>query len=277
MQCFEEKCAICGKFFKTKAGLTSHLATHTKEYFKCKFCTPDCHYAAEKSFRKHLRWHAQGEQHHTCEVVLSNGETCGKKFEWPNQLKIHGLSHQPPTKACRVHKNCAAIYTFDTERNHHEQHGLAKRIFKCIPCNQTFKDSTNREIHMIRFHFHERNNNNLYIGPGEAPPEHFIQKSKSGTAKQQTFQEPSTQDDNTTDEPAAPVIKPRRPKGRRNNVVANKPNVREGDPNLAVPLVANLDTTTTTVTLENVSSGSEYIPSDHERRHAYDSDHLPDL
>ena len=81
LQVFEERCAICGKYFKTKEGLKSHLAVHTKTYYKCKMCAkPDRQFASEKAFRHHLQWHALGEKYYICDNVDPIVGLCNKKF-----------------------------------------------------------------------------------------------------------------------------------------------------------------------------------------------------
>ena len=88
LQVFEERCAICGKYFRTKVGLTSHLAAHTKTYYKCTFCS-DRKFASDKSFRRHLTWHSLGEPTFECQHVSSDGSKCEKTFESQKQLDSH--------------------------------------------------------------------------------------------------------------------------------------------------------------------------------------------
>ena len=259
MQVFNERCAMCGKYFQTKEGLNSHLAKHTRTYFKCKFCSlPDRQFASEKAFRHHLQWHALGENYYACDNDDPILGKCTKQFEWPAQLKSHSLTHLPPSKPCRVHVNCDAIYTFEHERTKHEEKGKALRIFKCDPCKMKFKDSFNRDIHLIKKH------GSRSFGNADPPPAHIVQTSKSGSAKALTASSaPATQSippqaSSTEDE--EPQVKSPPPKRRR----------KKDDKN------SSLDTTSTSLTGGH-SSGSEYVPSREEAQHAYDSDFLPDI
>ena len=260
LQVFEERCAICGKYYKTKEGLKSHLAVHTKTYFRCKMCVlPARQFASEKAFRHHLQWHALGENYYVCDYVDAVIGQCNQKFEWPRQLKSHQLTHQPPSKPCRVHKNCDAIYTFEYERTKHEEKGKALRIFKCVPCNARFKDHYNRDIHMIKIH------GSRSFGAVDPPPIHIVQKSKSGSAKNVTAAAasaaPSTEPmppRHTSTEDEAPQVKspPKKRRRKTKDITSSQ-----------------LDTTSTA----GHSSGSEYVPTTTEARHAYDSDFLPDI
>ena len=262
LQVFEERCAICGKYFRTKEGLKSHLAVHTKTYYKCKMCSqPDRQFASDKSFRHHLQWHALGENYYIRDNVDPVVGLCNKKFEWPRQLQSHLLTHQPPSKRCRVHTNCDAIYTFEYERTKHEEKGKALRIFKCVPCNMRFKDHFNRDIHMIKRH------GSRSFGSVDPPAIHIVQQTKSGSAKAVTASAasatqsipPTPVQHTSSDEEELQVKSPPKKRRRRSN----------GN-------TSNLDTTSTSNTAGH-SSGSEYVPTRSEAKHAYDSDVLPDI
>ena len=154
LQVYRERCELCGRYFKSERGLKSHLVKHTNSSMRCKLCVKKRKFTSDISFKKHLKWHSSGEVLHTCEFVTNKDseEICGLTFEWPDWLKSHQLSHYPPTKACRVHPGCEAIYTYNSERLKHERTGVARKIYKCDACNVTFKDDINRHIHMGRYH-----------------------------------------------------------------------------------------------------------------------------
>ena len=254
LQVFNERCAMCGKYFQTKEGLKSHLAKHTKTFYRCKFCPkPYRQFASEKAFRHHLHWHALGEKLYPCDNIDPVAGQCDKKFEWPRQLESHLLTHQPPSKRCRVHNNCDAIYTFEHERKKHEEKGHALRIYRCDPCKMKFKDSFNRDVHLIKRH------GSRSFGNADPPASHVIQTSKSGSARALTAtatQSIPPQPSSTEDEEQRVQSPPPKKRRKRNNN-------------------SSLDTSTSQTA--GHSSGSEYVPSNHETQHAYDSDFLPDI
>ena len=299
MQQFEERCYLCGKYFSTKRGLQSHLTKHTEQFYLCKFCKVERKFTCQRAFRRHTDWHAKGEKYHNCTFVYPDTQKhCGKKFESASYLTSHTKSHYPPTLACRVHENCAGIYTYASELKKHELKGVAKKIFECAPCNRRFKDAFYRKIHMMKYH---HPTSQYYISPPVKAP--IIQRSKSGSAtippahdviynSDENTAEPSTSnstlehppddvqnnDENQTQEN---VDEPK--SGKEPNPIRqrkqSKPikNFAVGDPRLVIPLTHDTSTepdqdTTQTSTAISMSTGSEYTPSETEARHAYDSD-----
>ena len=256
LQVYRERCELCGKYFNSERGLKSHLVKHTNMALYCKLCSKDRHFTSQISFKKHLSWHSKGELLYTCDFVNKDTEeTCSKTFEWPAWLESHKLSHYPPTKACRVHPGCEAIYTYNTERLKHERTGVARKIYKCDDCNVTFKDDINKHIHMGRYHVATSKH---YINPdriqgatvssstkrkrqiSSSKPEYkhgnckLVKKAKTKEAATATSVTSTT----TT-----------APKTTRNLSV--------GDPNLAIPLIPDISSSDAAMQ----STSSEYQPS----------------
>ena len=298
MQTFEERCYLCGKYFQTKRGLNSHLTKHTDQFYKCTLFPKEKQYTCEAAYKKHLKWHANGEIWHHCDFIYPDTQkACGKKFEFKHHLDSHTLSHYPPSKECRIHKDCAAIYTYESERKKHETKGVAKKIFECTPCGKRFKDFTNRKIHMLKVH-HPASPH--YISPAPKPP--VVQRSATGSANvapagdvdygnenenENTDQEQSSINTNQPDQNINSIsatgfsgrtedtttTAKRKP---RKQVLPAK-NLSVNDPNLAIPMDSGLDLSTDQDTTQrsmstSFTTGSEYEPNLAEEAHAYDSD-----
>ena len=300
LQTFEERCYLCGKYFATKRGLNSHLTKHTDQFYKCTLCTKEKQYTCEAAYKKHLKWHANGEIWHHCDFIYPDTQKhCGKKFKFKHHLDSHTLSHYPPSKECRIHKDCAAIYTYESERKKHKTKGVAKKIFECTPCGKKFKDFTNRKIHMLKFH-HPASPH--YVSPAPNPP--VVQRSATGSANvapagdvqyvnenQNTENDDSSTNNNQSDQNVSiNSISATAFSGRTEETTATtkrKPqkqvlpakNLSVNDPNLAIPMDSGLDISTDhdqDTTQRSISTsfttGSEYEPNLAEEAHAYDSD-----
>ena len=295
LQTFEERCYLCGKYFQTKRGLNSHLTKHTDQFYKCTLCSKEKQFTCEAAYKNHLKWHAKGEIWHYCPFIYPDTQQhCGKKFEFSHHLDSHTLSHYPPSKACRVHKDCAAIYTYESERKKHETKGVAKKIFECTPCGKKFKDFMNRKIHMLKFH---HPGSQYFISPAPKPP--VIQRSVTGSANvapagdveygnentenEESSTPPATNPDESINSVSATGFSGRTEENKkerkpRKQVLPAK-NLSVNDPNLAIPMDSGLDIstdhdqdTTRRSMSTSFTTGSEYEPNLAEEAHAYDSD-----
>ena len=301
MQQFEERCYLCGKYFSTKRGLQSHLTKHTEQFYFCKFCSVERKFSCQRAFKRHTQWHAKGEVYHKCNFVYPDTQKhCTKKFESASYLTSHMKSHYPPTLECRVHENCAAIYTYQSELKKHELKGVAKKIFECTPCARKFKDAFYRKIHMMKYH---HPTSQYYISPAYSAP--IIQRSKTGSATvppasdvtytsgadadahvdDQTQVQAMNEDETATQSPGETEnnahvedTQPSQTNKRQRKQSKPSKNFAVNDPELVIPLTHETspepeqDTTVQSTTI-SMSTGSEYAPSEHEARHAYDSDH----
>ena len=264
LQTFQERCAVCGQLFKSKRGLDSHLVKHTNVGLTCVLCGGR-QFTAQIAFKKHLKWHRDGEKYYICELNDNKaGQKCGKKFEWPEWLNSHKLTHFPPSKRCRVHPGCEAIYTFDSERLKHERKGKCRKIYKCTACNTTFKDDINRHIHMGRYHLPTSKH---YIKPMDCPQDHDLQPPEVPTCRKRQISSDKppygpTKFIKTASSDTRPTTTP--PISRRNLSV--------NDPNLAIPLVPDLSSSSESP-VDNTSS--EYVPST--SMETDETDTLPDI
>ena len=133
-------CELCRKIFITNDGLKSHLNSHSGHFFQCEWC-PDKKYTAIKAFKKHLKFHVEGDKMWTC-----SEPSCGKQFENKQQLNSHRKCHSPPTLHCRVHKKCPALFKHSKECKRHELLPVDE-LFLCDICFKGYKTKSGMECH----------------------------------------------------------------------------------------------------------------------------------
>ena len=159
---FKFKCEVCGQTYRTKDGLNSHLRRHTGEGYKCDLCSEYRFFSSDKSFRRHLKFHRNGEQYKICDYP-----GCGKKFEEMPQLKSHSKVHKEPDLPCRAHNNCDKKFKQNSERVKHELYFDSSDTYECPDCGNMFNSPFNLKAHVKRIHFY-----NLPIVPGaQCPPD----------------------------------------------------------------------------------------------------------
>ena len=262
MQQYKERCAICCKWFQTKEGLESHLTAHTKSHYRCPLCfeingaiRP---FTSRKAFRFHLTWHKNGEPKFKCEI-------CGVEKEWEKNLKSHMNTHQPPSKPCRVHPGCDAVFTFDQERKKHERTAFVKKIYRCELCNnKKFAEHIKLELHEARYHTPSSKHYIKPHDPNDPTPVADAQPAKS--KKPRASKKPPASKKNNS---APSLRKTSTAKNRKTTSKSNPRNFAVDDPQLVVPLFANLSTdsvqtTSTGESRTNTSldtSTSEYKPT----------------
>ena len=150
---FKHICGICDQRFMQTVSFTDHLKSHTGFSFKCEKCTGHA-FTSSKAFKKHKKWHSDGEQLFKC-------PQCSKTFEFPDRLASHKASHEEPKLVCRIHTDCGKNgnpkrFTFPREHKQHEEYTNKPKMFQCMTCDGLFKSPR-----LIRIHHHKNGHNGI--------------------------------------------------------------------------------------------------------------------
>ena len=138
-------CKLCGQGFAQLVSFKDHLKAHTGFSYVCDKCTVTRRFTSSKAYKKHSKWHDEGEQTFKCNV-------CGKKFEYMYRLKSHEATHNEPSLQCTVHSSCGKDgtpkkFTFKHELLLHEKYANKEKMFKCTTCDKLFLSPRTVRIH----------------------------------------------------------------------------------------------------------------------------------
>uniref|UniRef100_A0A1B0D3U0 C2H2-type domain-containing protein n=1 Tax=Phlebotomus papatasi TaxID=29031 RepID=A0A1B0D3U0_PHLPP len=133
-------CEACGKVFKNKGSLQTHVYVHTKSKpFKCSAC--DRQFCVETNLREHMDIVHMGIKKYICEA-------CGRNFMSAQNLKSHRMLHsgEKPYQ-CSI---CPRRFVSRSNCKTHELNH-AKIRFRCDICDKTYASknvlTAHRQIH----------------------------------------------------------------------------------------------------------------------------------
>lgn len=135
---YVHNCSLCSKFFKRRAELIRHKATHSglNKKYPCELC------GSLFSDKNYLEVHARK---HTREEPFSC-EYCNKRFKDPNHFKYHIRSHtEQPSKMCNY---CGKGFYKDSLLKRHLLTHTGKHAFVCTRCKKGFSE-TGLKYHLL--------------------------------------------------------------------------------------------------------------------------------
>lgn len=133
-------CELCGKGFKLRSDLTSHLRSHSDERnYSCEIC--DKKFKTNTNLHKHKRTHLPKEERpgHVCEI-------CSKISFSSGSHKNHMRTHTGETPfQCKI---CPMKFSQYASLHRHQNVHTGERKFKCELCGSDFVRKEHLNTHM---------------------------------------------------------------------------------------------------------------------------------
>nr|CAD7199709.1 unnamed protein product [Timema douglasi] len=133
----ENKCLICGKCFKAKRVLQSHMQTHTEgRIYMCNECGKS--FNVKSIWQSHIQTHTEGR-------IYTYNE-CGKIFNVKRALEIHFQTHtgDRPYKCDK----CEKTFGFKSHLMRHMLIHNRQKPYKCAECGYHSRVKWNLKVHM---------------------------------------------------------------------------------------------------------------------------------
>ncbi|XP_071315994.1 uncharacterized protein [Trachinotus anak] len=137
-------CDVCGKRFKLQKLVKAHMTVHTEEKpFGCSFCGK--RFKRQGDLTEHIRIHTGGKPY-GCDV-------CGGRFKLKKHVKAHVAVHKGEKPYdCDV---CGRRFMKQGHLTLHMRGHTGQKHFGCSFCKKTFKRRDHLKIH-IRIHTGEK-------------------------------------------------------------------------------------------------------------------------
>ena len=132
-------CPVCGKSYKNKSSMLSHLSLHSDEgNHACDIC------GKVFKFKKNLNTHLIS---HAARSIPCT--ECGKKFKSERNLRAHLMSHSKPFEC----STCGVSFSAEKYlRKHQENSGCSPKSFSCPRCLLDFDNFINLKVHVEEKH-----------------------------------------------------------------------------------------------------------------------------
>lgn len=148
------KCDICRAVLVNRDIITSHLYVHIGyKPYKCAKCTMA--FASKNSLCHHMESHKPTYEIDNTDAVVANKPNnclvCGKEFLNRKVLRCHQHIHSAKRHQCLYYDK--TFITTDYLKRHTKYiHAALKLQYQCERCLKTFKNSSNKRVHVRLVH-----------------------------------------------------------------------------------------------------------------------------